>query len=160
MRSDSGCGAQIQQMLGIAMGELCDIVRTEDLRQAVEKCPTAHVGAVWVIDGEKKAINADHLNGAAQGRQGEIAAGGAVNVGLEVVGDGLVKIRRGMREDAAGAGQRIGQTLPHVAEDELQRGQAIKEAGNDEAQGMKAGLGVPTQPAMERRKPSWPGRPE
>jgi len=53
-----------------------------------------------------------NLNSAAQGRQGEIAAGGAVNVGLEVVGDGLVKIRRGMREDAAGEGQRIGQTFP------------------------------------------------
>jgi hypothetical protein len=91
-------------MVSIAMGELCDIVRTEGLRQAVEKCPTAHVGAVRVINGEKKAINADHLKCAAQGWQGEIAAGGAVNVGLEVVGDGLVKIRRGMREDAAGAG--------------------------------------------------------
>jgi hypothetical protein len=82
-------------MLGIAVSELCKVFCTEDLRQTVEKSPAARVGAVGVIDGEEKAINADHLKGAAQRRQGEVAAGGAVNIGLEVIGDRPAKMRRG-----------------------------------------------------------------
>src|ERR1017187_10222038 len=112
-------GAQTEQMLGIAVSELCKVICTEDLRQTVEKSPAARVGAVGVIDGEEKAINADHLKGAAQRRQGEVAAGGAVNIGLEVIGDRPAKMRRGVREHAAGAGERIGQAFPHVADNEL-----------------------------------------
>jgi hypothetical protein len=70
---------------------------------------------------------------------------------LEVIGDRLAKMRRGVREDAAGAGERIGQTFPHMADDELQRGQAIEETGDDEAEGMKAGLSVPA-PARDGEK--------
>jgi hypothetical protein len=138
-------------MLGIAMGELCKVICPEDLRQTVEKSPAARVGAVGVIDGEEKAINADHLKGAAQRRQGEVAAGSAVNIGLEIIGDRLAKVRCGVREDAAGASQRIGQTFSDMANDELQRRQAVEEARNDEAQGMKSGLSVPA-PARDGEK--------
>lgn len=61
----SGGDAQTEQTLGIAMGELCDVTWTEDFRQTVEKGSTACVGAVGVINGEKKAIDADDVNGAA-----------------------------------------------------------------------------------------------
>jgi len=74
-----------------------------------------------------------------------------VNVGLEVIGDRLAKVRRGVREDAAGAGERIGQTFSDMANDELQRRQAVEEARNDEAQGMKSGLSVPA-PARDGEK--------
>jgi len=47
--------------------------------------------------------------------------------------------------------QRIGQTFPHMADDELQRRQAIEETRNDEAQGMKPGLSVPA-PARDGEK--------
>ena len=90
------------------MGELCDVIFAEDLRHTVEKISAAYVGAVGVVDGEEKTIDADNLKGAAQGRQGEVAAGGAVNVGLKVGGDGLVQVRRGGREDAARAGDCLG----------------------------------------------------
>jgi hypothetical protein len=51
-------------MLSIAVSELCDVIWTENFRQAVEKSSTACVGAIGVINGEKKAINTDDLNGA------------------------------------------------------------------------------------------------
>ena len=61
----SGGGAQIEQMLGIAVSELCDVIWTEDIRQAVEKGSTAGVGAVGIINWEEKTVNNDDLNGAA-----------------------------------------------------------------------------------------------
>jgi hypothetical protein len=67
----SSSGAQTEQMLGIAVSELCKVICTEDIRQTVEKSPAARVGAVGVIDGEEKAIDADHLKGAAQRRHGK-----------------------------------------------------------------------------------------
>src|ERR1035437_10241396 len=63
----------------------------------------------------------------------------------------LPKVRRCVRENAAGAGERIGQTFSDMANDELQRGQAIEETGDDEAEGMKAGLSVPA-PARDGEK--------
>ena len=74
-----------------------------------------------------------------------------MNVGLEVIGDRLPKVRRGVREDAAAAGERIGQTFSDMTNDELQRRQAVEEARNDEAQGMKSGLSVPA-PARDGEK--------
>jgi len=140
------------------MGELCDVIFAEDLRHAIEKIPAARIGAVGVIDREEKAIDSDHLKGAGQRRQGKVAAGGAVNVGLEIIGDRLAKMWRGVSEDAAGAGERIGQAFPHVADNELQSGQAIKEAGDDEAQGMKAGLSVPAPARDGEKKAEFTGK--
>ena len=140
------------------MSELCDVIFVEDLRHAIEKIPAARVGAVGVIDGEEEAIDSDHFKGAAQWRQGEIAAGGAVKIGLEVIGDRLAKVRRGVRQDAAGAGERVGQAFPHVADNELQSGQAIEEAGDDEAEGMKAGLSVPAPARDGEKKAEFPGK--
>lgn len=45
-----------------------------------------------------------------------------MNIGLEVIGDRLAKMRRRVREDAAGAGERIGHAFSHVADNELQSG--------------------------------------
>jgi hypothetical protein len=81
-----------------------------------------------------------------------------VNVGLEVIGDRLAKMRRGVRQDAAGAGERIGQAFPHVADNELQSGQAIEEAGDDEAEGMKAGLSVPAPARDGEKKAEFTGK--
>src|ERR1017187_6649787 len=38
--------AQTEQMLGIAVSELCKVICAEDLRQTLEKSPAARVGAV------------------------------------------------------------------------------------------------------------------
>ena len=59
--------AQTEQMLGIAMGELCKVFLAQYIRQTVEKGPAARVRAVGVIDGEKETINADYLEAQRKG---------------------------------------------------------------------------------------------
>src|ERR1035438_562243 len=108
---------QSEHALGISVTQFFKAVGAEDLWQTIEKSAAARVWAVGVIDGEEKAVDADHVKSAAQRRQGEVAAGGAVNVGMEVIGNGLPELRRGARENAAGAGKRVGQTFSHVADD-------------------------------------------
>ncbi len=50
----------------------------------------------------------DDIDRAAKRREGEIAAGGEMNVALKVGGDGLTKAWCGLGEDAAGTGKRVG----------------------------------------------------
>ena len=142
MTALNGC-AQTEQIVCIAVNKFCKIIGVEDLPEAVEKTPAASVGAVGIIDGEQKPIDAHHLKSTAERRQGKVAAGGAVNVGFEVLGHRLAKLRRCVGENAARAGQRIGQTFSNMADDELQRGQPVKEAADDQAQRVKTGFSVP-----------------
>ena len=99
------------------MREGCNVIRAENLREAIEKGATASVGAERVIDREQQAIDADHLNGAAEWWLSEVATGRDVDVGLEVGSDGLAKVWRRGRKDAIGAGERIRQAFAHMAND-------------------------------------------
>ena len=60
-------GAQTERLLNIAVGKLSKVFGAEDALKAVEKGAAARVGAVGITDGKEKAIDADHLQRAAQG---------------------------------------------------------------------------------------------
>ena len=77
------------------MSERFNVIGAEDLREAIEKSATAGVRGEGVIDREEQAIYANHLNGATERRLSEVAAGGDVNIRLEVGGHRLAKMGRG-----------------------------------------------------------------
>ena len=67
-----------------------------------------------------------------------------MDVGVKVGGNGLTQAWCGLGQNAAGTSERVGQAFAHVSDDQLQRGQAIEQAGNDKAQSVEARFGVPT----------------
>lgn len=93
MSSSSG-GAQTKKTLGIAVGKFRKIICTEALRQTVERIPASRVGTIGVANRKEKMTDADHLKSTAQRRLREVAAGCAMNVGLEVIGDRLAMMGR------------------------------------------------------------------
>src|SRR5580704_8618699 len=99
------------------MGKGCNVIGTEDLREAIEEGAAAGVVGERVIDREEQAIDADHVKGTTQGWMSEVAAGGDVDVRLKIGGDRLAKMGRGARQDATGSGQCGRQSLTHVAND-------------------------------------------
>ena len=86
------------------MGELGEVCRTESLFEFRKVVASERVGAEGIVDGEHEAIDADDVQGAAERGLGEVAAGGEMDVGLEVGSNRLAQFG-GVGEGFRGAGE-------------------------------------------------------
>ena len=114
-----------------------------EMGRASRKALPVGVGGERVINGVEEAVGADDLEGTEEGRLGEVAAGGDVEVLREVLRDGALEVFGDGGEDGGGAGERIRKVFAHVADDDLLLREAVKQAGEDEAQAVEAELDVP-----------------
>ena len=105
-------------------------------------------------------IEAEDLARAVEGWTREVAAGGDVDWSRMVSARVRLKMFGGGREDAVGPRECVGNAFAHVADDDLEVGQAIEDAGENEAQGMEAVFCVPAPAGDGESIPVSPGSPE
>ena len=130
-----------EQTLGVLVADFVEVGGAE--RERVKKTATDFGRAEGIVDGEEDAIGADDLKRAEERRGGEVSAGGDVDVRMEGFGVTAAELVAAAGEDGVSAGEGVGQVFAHVADDELEAGEAIEEAGGDEAENVHASFDMP-----------------